>query len=612
MKHLLRTSSLVAVLGLGCAAQDEAPDPTDPEADPAIPSEHELGVLEPADLADVPDGTEGWARIETPQGVELLPYVALGGQAIYQDDIVLGPIDKVDARLRGGALTSGGDRWTDNYVEFAFHSEFTGNARTTVRQALAELEAVTPIDFKEVPFGQHTGPWIEFRWGPDDAKYAGMSTAIGMMGCGEWHFSPHWGDSRTDCGQWIYFNKTKSQPTLDVTKHEVLHALGMWHEQSRNDRGTFIDYNPECVANSPDQFSKQSSSLDLGPYDYSSIMHYGSGSNCIGDPDKAGDPYLLGCSCLTTTKWVDLDGDGNKDRVTPSTDLTREDINTLWRGYNNSLGLNGAGDQLANAMVVADFDGDGYDDVAVGAPGNNTLGAGDSGAVFVYKATSANLVPWRLLVQSAIPDQDVAVGDQFGAALATGDLNGDGFADLVVGAPGEDVGSIADAGAVYIYYGGKGGLKFAGGCRRHQRGRRSVRSGARGGHADDLQRWSPGPRGGRPRRQELEPVRHREVRRGLSRPHRAVLDHRHREPHQADPPGVRLRARRRQLRSIDRDRQARWRWRGRARDRCAGPRRPRVRLPGPAPDQRQPRVDGDGGLPADHRCADHRRHRSLR
>src|ERR671912_1857643 len=40
---------------------------------------------------------------------------------------------------------------------------------------------------------------------------------------------------------------------------------------------------------------------------------------------------------------------------------------------------------------------------------------------------------------------------------AAGDFNGDGFADLAVGAPGEDVGAAGDAGAVNVLYGSAGG-----------------------------------------------------------------------------------------------------------------------------------------------------------
>lgn len=53
-------------------------------------------------------------------------------------------------------------------------------------------------------------------------------------------------------------------------------------------------------------------------------------------------------------------------------------------------------------------------------------------------------------------------GDLFGAALATGDLNGDGMADLAVGSPGEDIGTVAGAGAVTVLYGGRDGITTKG------------------------------------------------------------------------------------------------------------------------------------------------------
>ena len=57
----------------------------------------------------------------------------------------------------------------------------------------------------------------------------------------------------------------------------------------------------------------------------------------------------------------------------------------------------------------------------------------------------------------------VETGDGFGSALAAGDIDEDNFADLGVGAPGENVGGVAAAGAVSALYGSGGGLGTAGG-----------------------------------------------------------------------------------------------------------------------------------------------------
>ena len=52
--------------------------------------------------------------------------------------------------------------------------------------------------------------------------------------------------------------------------------------------------------------------------------------------------------------------------------------------------------------------------------------------------------------------------DDFGDALSAGDLNGDGSADLAVGVPREDIGTIDSPGRVNMLYGGAGGLSAAG------------------------------------------------------------------------------------------------------------------------------------------------------
>jgi FG-GAP repeat len=114
------------------------------------------------------------------------------------------------------------------------------------------------------------------------------------------------------------------------------------------------------------------------------------------------------------------------------------------------------------ADVGADFDNDGFADLAVGVPGESVGSAGQVGAVNVLYGTGGGLrgTGAQAFFQVGGVVQD---GDQFGAALAAGDFNHDGFTDLAAGAPFEDVGSASNAGAVSVLYGSGGGLTTTGG-----------------------------------------------------------------------------------------------------------------------------------------------------
>ncbi len=110
--------------------------------------------------------------------------------------------------------------------------------------------------------------------------------------------------------------------------------------------------------------------------------------------------------------------------------------------------------------LSSDFDGDGHADIVVGVPLDDVDGAKNVGTVQVFYGCDQGL-PARNQVlgldDPQIPDSPVP-GDQFGSALGWGDFNGDGFADLAIGAPFKAVGSKREAGKVYVVYGSANGL----------------------------------------------------------------------------------------------------------------------------------------------------------
>jgi len=108
-----------------------------------------------------------------------------------------------------------------------------------------------------------------------------------------------------------------------------------------------------------------------------------------------------------------------------------------------------AGAALGTAVATAgDLDGDGFADVAVGLPQYDDLPATDNGRVRIYFGGPAGL-------PTTPGDEHIEIdaGARFGGALASaGDVNGDGCADLVVGAPGYS-GIVSTAGGAYLFRG---------------------------------------------------------------------------------------------------------------------------------------------------------------
>jgi hypothetical protein len=121
----------------------------------------------------------------------------------------------------------------------------------------------------------------------------------------------------------------------------------------------------------------------------------------------------------------------------------------------------------SSGVAKGDFNGDGFADLAIGVPEEDTGGAEDAGAVNVIYGSASGLtatdpnVPAPQFWSQNSPGMSGAseAGDRFGAALASGDFNGDGFSDLAIGIPHEDaVDEVGRSGRVVVIYGSDNGL----------------------------------------------------------------------------------------------------------------------------------------------------------
>ena len=112
------------------------------------------------------------------------------------------------------------------------------------------------------------------------------------------------------------------------------------------------------------------------------------------------------------------------------------------------------------AHAAGDFNGDGIDDLAIGAPEEDYLGDVDAGVVIIVYGTTRGLDRAGATVwsEALYTNGGGTTNGQFGHALASGDFNDDGFDDLAIGSPGFDFPG-ANTGRIYILKGTASGLQ---------------------------------------------------------------------------------------------------------------------------------------------------------
>lgn len=244
------------------------------EIRPAEGDDSEQMVEEYAPGRSGPQGSVNYLLPGRDRAIPIL-YEEIDGLAIAEGDIILGPISEIEGvedfreeECEGDVCTSyqplivrKGEsfRWPAGVIPYDIDDDFNATMQSRIEDAIAMVADTTDLLLVERN-GQRD--YVEFR-----SVDEGCSSPVGRQ---------------TDS----QILRLENNCSAGNAAHEILHAAGAWHEQSRSDRDDFVTILWDNIEDGKEgNFEKKEDELDIGEYDYGSIMHYPSWAFGKEDPD---------------------------------------------------------------------------------------------------------------------------------------------------------------------------------------------------------------------------------------------------------------------------------------------------------------------------------------
>lgn len=184
---------------------------------------------------------------EESQPVEMIVEIDEEGNLIAEGDIVIATADELDKTIesRGVAHSFSSRRWANATIPYRIEAGHP--KRTQILEAIATVNKRTHL---KVVARTSQSDYVEFIDGNS------CRSSVGRKGGRQ--------------------TITIGSCSVGTIMHEILHAAGLWHEQSRCDRDDHVTIHWDNITEGKEgNFSKHCwDGIDLGGYDYNSIMHY--------------------------------------------------------------------------------------------------------------------------------------------------------------------------------------------------------------------------------------------------------------------------------------------------------------------------------------------------